>query len=387
MKNASAAQALKEKAGDAASKWLAKNRSLVLRQTPRWAQGLAGVLIGLSSIAIIGGIFFRIDEVVTVNGQLKSIGGSVDVKTPAGGRVFKVFYDDGQVIKKGDKLIQFDTTRAAEQKITVLKLMNAEEDELKNQLLSIRSQEVTLDGRLKVLEKRVNTKEKLLSAMEGLVEVGGFQRMQFLEQKDQLLSLQQNLNELNEQKNRLSLEESQIKLRSRKSLDQMRNSLKQAELELQYQNVLAPVSGVVFDPQATEQGVLQPGERILTIVPQEGLFAEVYVPNKDIGYLKLGQEAKVRVDAFPFTRYGELDGSVSQIAADALPPSQKINFYSYPLKIKLQHSYLETQDIKIPLKPGMAITTNLKLRDKRLISLLSDVFVDQTDSIRSLRQQ
>ena len=42
----------------------------------------------------------------------------------------------------------------------------------------------------------------------------------------------------------------------------MRNSLKQAELELQYQNVLAPVSGVVFDPQATEQGVLQPGERI-----------------------------------------------------------------------------------------------------------------------------
>ena len=191
MKNASAAQALKEKAGDAASKWLAKNRSLVLRQTPRWAQGLAGVLIGLSSIAIIGGIFFRIDEVVTVNGQLKSIGGSVDVKTPAGGRVFKVFYDDGQVIKKGDKLIQFDTTRAAEQKITVLKLMDAEEDELKNQLLSIRSQEVTLDGRLKVLEKRVNTKEKLLSAMEGLVEVGGFQRMQFLEQKDQLLSLQQ----------------------------------------------------------------------------------------------------------------------------------------------------------------------------------------------------
>ena len=364
---------------------MAQNRSLVLRQTPD-GTGIAGVLIGLSSIAIIGGIFFRIDEVVTVNGQLKSIGGSVDVKTPAGGRVFKVFYDDGQVIKKGDKLIQFDTTRAAEQKITVLKLMNAEEDELKNQLLSIRSQEATLDGRLKVLEKRVNTKEKLLSAMEGLVEVGGFQRMQFLEQKDQLLSLQQNLNELNEQKNRLSLEESQIKLRSRKSLDQMRNSLKQAELELQYQNVLAPVSGVVFDPQATEQGVLQPGERILTIVPQEGLFAEVYVPNKDIGYLKLGQEAKVRVDAFPFTRYGELGGSVSQIAADA-STSQKINFYSYPLKIKLQHSYLETQDIKIPLKPGMAITTNLKLRDKRLISLLSDVFVDQTDSIRSLRQQ
>jgi len=180
MKNASAAQALKEKAGDAASKWLAKNRSLVLRQTPRWAQGLAGVLIGLSSIAIIGGIFFRIDEVVTVNGQLKSIGGSVDVKTPAGGRVFKVFYDDGQVIKKGDKLIQFDTTRAAEQKITVLKLMNAEEDELKNQLLSIRSQEVTLDGRLQVLEKELILKKNYSLQWKVLWRLAVFKECNFL---------------------------------------------------------------------------------------------------------------------------------------------------------------------------------------------------------------
>ena len=47
----------------------------------------------------------------------------------------------------------------------------------------------------------------------------------------------------------------------------------------------------------------------------------------------------------------------------------------------------EIDGIKIPLKSGMAITTNLKLRDKRVISLVSDLLVDQTDSVRSLRQQ
>ena len=70
---------MKQRAGDAANRWLARNRSLVLRQTPVWAQTLAALMIGLGGIAVIGGILFRIDEVVTVQGQLKSIGGTVAV--------------------------------------------------------------------------------------------------------------------------------------------------------------------------------------------------------------------------------------------------------------------------------------------------------------------
>ena len=87
---------LKQRAGDAANRWMARNRSLVLRQTPVWAQSLAAILIGLCTTAVAGGILFRIDEVVTVQGQLKSIGGTVEVKTPAGGRVAEVLFSDGQ---------------------------------------------------------------------------------------------------------------------------------------------------------------------------------------------------------------------------------------------------------------------------------------------------
>ena len=91
--------------------------------------------------------------------------------------------------------------------------------------------------------------------------------------------------------------------------------------------------------------------------------------------------------AFPFTKYGELNASVAQIAADALPPNAVSTFYRFPVKLDLENSYLIRDDVQIPLKSGMAISANLKLRDKRLISLLSDLLVDQTDSIRSLRQQ
>ena len=95
----------------------------------------------------------------------------------------------------------------------------------------------------------------------------------------------------------LNLERGRTVLSAERSLGQMNKELKDAELLLQYQNVVAPVSGVIFDPQVSQDGVIQAGETILSIVPQDALKALVFVPNKDIGFVKGGQKAKVRVDA------------------------------------------------------------------------------------------
>ena len=378
---------IKEKAGEAAEKWLARNRSLVLRQTPVWAQSLAAILIGLGGLAVAGGIFFRIDEVVTVTGQLKSIGGTVEVMTPAGGRVAEIHYEDGELVKKGQLLLRFDTRQAASEKDILHNQIDYEIKQLKTQLKTLDSQKNTLGSRKTVLNKRLSTKKTMLAQMQSLVEQGGFQKLQFLEQQDQAFELEKQITDLDEQLNRILLETERLNLESKKSVDRMRGEIKKAELQLQYQNVLSPITGIVFDPKANVEGVIASGQPILSIVPQKGLYAEVFVPNKDIGYIKLNQEAKVRVDAFPFSRYGDIQGKVAQISADALPPNQNQPFYSFPVKLNLQSSTLNTRGVKIPLKPGMSITTNLKLRDKRVISLISDIFVDQTDSIRSLRQQ
>ena len=142
----------------------------------------------------------------------------------------------------------------------------------------------------------------------------------------------------------------------------------------------------MFEPKA-RYGVIGAGDTILTIIPQQGLKAQVFVANKDIGFVKKGQKAQIRVDAFPFTQYGELKGRVTQIGADALPPDNKAAFYRYPVKLSIEQPFLINKDFKIPLRSGMAIKANLKLRDKRVISLISDMLVDQTDSIKSIRQQ
>ena len=270
-------------------------------------------------------------------------------------------------------MVRFDTRQAQANKATNEKLISLEKADLKDRLDILKSKEDTLS-------KKVETSENITEQLGKLVEAGGFQRIQYLQQLDSLYELQNQLNNI-------KLETNRTKLESEKSIGQLTNQLKQAELKLQYQNVIAPVSGIVFNPKARVDGVIRSGDTILTIIPQKGLKAEVFVANKDIGFIEKGQKAQIRVDAFPFTQYGELRGTVNQIGADALPPDDKAGFYRYLVKLSINQPFLEHKGNKIPLRSGMAITANLKLRDKRVISLISDMLVDQTESIKGIRQQ
>ena len=356
-----------------AERWLARNRSLVLRQTPVWAQSLASIVITLAVTSVAAGILFRIDEIVTVTGQLVSISGNIEVKTPIGGKVAEVLFEDGSYVEKGQPLVRFDTRQARADQATSKNLIKLERADLKERLN-------ILQGKEEVLRQKLKTTEEITSELSILVSAGGFQRFQYLRQLDELY-------ELRNQLANVQLEKSRTKLEAEKSIGQLSNNLKQAELQLQYRNVVAPASGVIFEPKARLDGVIGAGDTILTIIPQQGLKAQVFVANKDIGFVKKGQKAQIRVDAFPFTQYGELKGRVTQIGADALPPDNKAAFYRYPVKLSIEQPFLINKDFKIPLRSGMAIKANLKLRDKRVISLISDLLVDQTDSIKSIRQQ
>ena len=377
----------KQRIGDSANAWLSKNRSLVLRQTPKWAQGMTTIIASLGLIVVAGSIVFKIDEVITVTGQLKSIGGNTQVKTPASGKVEKVYVADGDLVQKGSLIISFDTREALEDQKTMTKLLKLEEEKFLSQSSQFESSLSTLSRNRDVLEQRLKTKSYMLDEISKLVDVGGFQKLQYLQQKDSVFELRTQLNELDEQTNMLTISFNQIKIEYQKRKDQLVNQLKDVEVKLQYQKVQAPISGIVFDSKVYPGSVLQPGQPILSIVPQIGLDAQVYIPNKDIGLVKSGQSVKVRVDAFPYARYGEIAGKIINIGADALPPTETLPFFHFPVKLKLDRPYLLKDDIKIPLMSGMSISTNIKLREKRVISLVSDVFVNQTDSLETLRQQ
>ena len=168
----------------------------------------------------------------------------------------------------------------------------------------------------------------------------------------------------------------------------LEGQLKQIQSQLRNEIVIAPISGTVFDLQPDNNSyVTTNAQPLLKIVPKGKLGGEVNVGNQDIGFIRPGQPAKIRIDSFPYTEYGEIDGTIRSIGADSLPPNELIRSYHFPVDLSLSRSNLETKDgTVIPLQSGMTITTNLKLRDRRLIELLSDLFTNRSESLKRLRQ-
>ena len=67
----------------------------------------------------------------------------------------------------------------------------------------------------------------------------------------------------------------------------------------------------------------------MKIIPNDAAKAQVFVSNRDIGFVNLGKENQVRVDAYPFTKFGDLEGSVSSIGADILEPDETNSNYRF----------------------------------------------------------
>ena len=96
--------------------------------------------------------------------------------------------------------------------------------------------------------------------------------------------------------------------------------MKKSLLLINNQNVLSPIYGIAFQPQVGTDGVIEAGRKIMSIIPQKGLKASVWVSNKDIGLVSTELPVRVRVDAFPYTKYGELSGQITKIV-DVVPPT------------------------------------------------------------------
>jgi hemolysin D len=181
---------------------------------------------------------------------------------------------------------------------------------------------------------------------------------------------------------------------SRKS-DEARQALAKAAARLSRAKLYAPVNGIVQQTAVTTVGqVVTTGQQLVVITPNSGrLQVEALVANLDIGFVKLGQDAAIKVDAFPFTRFGVLRGKVTKIASGAvaeqdakrafanatsaanvnqspnIAPGQPEAFV-FPVTIALDETAIKVDDTTIPLTPGMTVNVEIKTDSRRVIDYL-----------------
>jgi len=198
-----------------------------------------------------------------------------------------------------------------------------------------------------------------------------------------------------ENKKRIAEIDSQINkvvVDNEKRIAELNSQISAAQQTIKYQELKAPVSGEVFDLQASPGFVPKSGqaEALLKIVPDPGpdnpLIAEVYVTNQDIGFVQPGQEADVRIDSFPYSEFGDIKGKVYFVASDALEPNQIYNFYRFPVKVELDAQNLMIRGKEVDLQSGMSVSVNIKVRENRtVLSLFTELFTKKVESLKQVR--
>ena len=176
-----------------------------------------------------------------------------------------------------------------------------------------------------------------------------------------------------------------------------------AERKTTLQRLAAPVDGVVQQLAIhTVGGVVTPAQALLVIVPSDSrLEIEAMVSNRDIGFVRPGQDAEIKIDTFNFTRYGLLRGEVLTVSQDAVirdrpqdraeakpgarldssePSGQELN---YAARVSLDRTRMQIDDRMVNLSPGMAVTVEIKTGSRRILSyLLSPLLRYRQETLR-----
>jgi hemolysin D len=163
------------------------------------------------------------------------------------------------------------------------------------------------------------------------------------------------------------------------------NRLEQQLGKLRFQETLlelrAPQAGVVKELATTTLGaVVQPGTVLLSLVPQnEPLLAEVLIENKDIGFVRAEQPVRVKLAAYPFQKYGMLEGVVKTVSADSSSPSnaqgsggrsQPDQGLTFKALIELRAQTLAANDRFLPLAAGMQLSAEIMQGDRTVLEYL-----------------
>jgi hemolysin D len=168
--------------------------------------------------------------------------------------------------------------------------------------------------------------------------------------------------------------------------------LAKAKERTRLQTLTAPVAGTAQDLTVhTLGGIVTPAQQLLRVVPSDGgIEVEAVIANQDVGFVELGQKAEIKIDAFPFTRFGLIHGRVRAIARDAVDeplsnqqpressesasdkPSnvERARQLVFTARIALDEKGLIIEGKPLELTPGMAVVAEIKTGKRRVLDYL-----------------
>jgi hemolysin D len=420
--------------------------ALSLQETPTHPapRRAAIVICALFLIALLWSLFGQVDIVAVAQGRIVVSERTKTIQPLEAGVVRKILVRDGDSVKAGQVLVELDATNAQADQASVGEQFKAAESELQrstallaalqgNRAPSLRAsadsaqlqaewQDITarlakLDAEQTRRVAETATVREAIAKLEATLplvkqreaDVKGLAEQGFMNQhagqdrtrerielerdlalqKARLVEAQAAQAESQQSKAAL-LAETRRALRERQAAaqlkrDQLSQEGRKSDQRERLTQLTAPVDGTVQQLAIhTTGGVVTPAQVLMVVVPQGAeVTAEVVLENKDIGFVSNGQAAEIKLETFPFTRYGTVAATVKSVSADAVADEKRGAIF--PATLQLKDAQLSVEGKTIALAPGMNLTAEIKTGKRRVIDyLLSPV---QTATQESLRER
>ena len=368
-----------------------------------------------TALIILWSLVFQVDIVSNAEGQIIPVGEIKTIQHLEGGIIESILVKESEIVSKDQPLVILAAT-ASEVDVEELQvridsqiiksirleaeindfdvpvfptsLRNSREKIVNKSLELYMSRKNNFDGNLKEIDAQIEKSQvdvdiliRQAEMSETLMEEGitsEFAHLDILKELNTAKGTLESLIEKRENLRNAFIEESQNELQlAQRELSQSEETMKKLKDNLSRTTIVAPVDGVVKNLFfVTEGGVIKPGGAILDIVPtKDSLIVEAKLPNSDIGFVKPGQSAVVKLSSADSVNFGQIDGTVTQISPDTEEDENDKRIVFYKILIETEQNFFESKDKIYQLVPGVKVLASIHIGERTVANYLLSPFI------------
>ncbi|ELQ6127164.1 HlyD family efflux transporter periplasmic adaptor subunit, partial [Cronobacter dublinensis] len=339
--------------------------------------------------------FATLDEVTVGTGKITPSSRAQVIESLDGGIVNALLVHEGDVVERGQMLARLDPTRfqsnygEAAARARALRAsserlrseltgepLKFSEESLREPALVARERQLyesrrrNLNETLENLQKTYNLVMAELRMTQPLVAKGAASEVEVIRLQRQAAELK---GKMDDARNQFAVRAREEQVKNNADLDAQLQAMAGKADQLDRATLFSPVRGVVKDIQVTTVGgVLQPGGKLMEIVPLEDqLLVETRINPRDIAYIRPGLPATVKITAYDSSIYGDLKGEVEMVSPDTLQDEVKRDQFYYRVYVRTRSAELKNRNGKrFPILPGMVANVEIKTGQKTVLDYL-----------------
>lgn len=351
--------------------------------------------VGLVWCFLVWSYFAEVVEVSSGSGRVIPSSREQIIESLEGGILKELYVSEGDIVEVGKILAQLDLTKteskveesAARYRATTAKVARLEAEVNDSELTfpdslndypALKARETRLyktrrkglSDSLAGIQKSMRLVREELVLTRSLADIGAASNVEVLRLERQLSELELKASEKRSEYMILAREELAT---AKAEADSLQSVVRGRADELSRLTVRSPVQGIVKNIEVTTKGgVVPPNGQLMEIVPMDGsLLIEAKISPRDIAYIRPGQPAKVKITAYDYTVYGDLDGQVSVVSPDTTQDEVNPEIFYYHVFIRTDADFLENDvGAKFYIVPGMVATVDIRTGEKTVFDYL-----------------